>query len=198
LEEASLPDIQPGTMLVIPGGHRVFASPVFSGFKSPEWASLGIRRETPSNGKELGLGFCEQSASGAIGTGTFAWPVVVHKIKGWDNYSLYLEGEEGDPVYASDSGVVLFVGWSNSYYGNLIIIDHGNGWQTAYGNLDEINAGCGESILQGSRIGTIGLPSSGEGGSKSAPDIQSGPTLQFEMIKDYTTNVNPGMYLPEP
>ena len=101
-------------------------------------------------------------------------------------------------MYASDSGVVLFAGWSNSYFGNLIIIDHGNGWQTAYGNLDEINVGCGESILQGSRIGTIGSPSSSDSGTASAPDIKSGPTLQIQMIKDYTTNVDPGMYLPEP
>jgi murein DD-endopeptidase MepM/ murein hydrolase activator NlpD len=197
-EEASLPDIQPGTMLVIPGGHRDFAAPVFSEFDPPEWASLGIRRDTPYNGKKLGLGFCDQSASGVIGTGTFAWPVAVHEIKGRDSYSLYPAGEEGDPVFASDGGVILFAGWSNSYHRTLIIIDHGNGWQTAYGNLGEINVGCGESILQGSQIGTIGSPSSSDRGSKSVPDIQSGPTLQFEIIRDYTTNVNPGMYLPEP
>ena len=38
----------------------------------------------------------------------------------------------GAPIYASDTGVVVFAGKSTRGYGNLIIVDHGNGWQTAY------------------------------------------------------------------
>ena len=39
----------------------------------------------------------------------------------------WLAGRLGDPVYASDSGFIVYAGWSPVGYGNLIVVDHGNG-----------------------------------------------------------------------
>jgi len=59
-------------------------------------------------------------------------------------------------VYASDGGVVVFSGWSTGGYGNTVVIDHGNGYQTLYGHLSSAAAGCGRSVSQGTVIGYAG------------------------------------------
>ena len=91
----------------------------------------------------------------------------------------------GAPIYASDTGVVVFAGWSTRGYGNLVIIDHGNGWQTAYAHLSQINVACGGAIYQGQVLGAAG--STGN---------STGSHLHFEMRSDVYGRVNPHLYLP--
>jgi murein DD-endopeptidase MepM/ murein hydrolase activator NlpD len=76
----------------------------------------------------------------------------------------------GNAVFASDSGVVVFAGWSNYGYGYLVVIDHGNGYQTAYAHLSAVSVGCGQSVFQGSMIGALG-----------ATGNATGPHLHFEL-----------------
>jgi murein DD-endopeptidase MepM/ murein hydrolase activator NlpD len=97
-----------------------------------------------------------------------------------------IAGESGNAVYAADSGVVVYSGWNNYGYGNVIVIDHGNGWQTLYGHLSEMRAGCAQSVIKGAVIGNLG--STGN---------SSGPHLHFEMILN-GTRTNPNQYLPAP
>jgi murein DD-endopeptidase MepM/ murein hydrolase activator NlpD len=52
----------------------------------------------------------------------------------------------------------------------MVVIDHGNGWQSAYAHLNTIAVTCGQSLFQGSYIG--GLGTSGN---------SSGPHLHFEL-----------------
>ena len=107
------------------------------------------------------------------------------------NYSVWhrgldLAGHQGDPVYASDSGFIVYAGWSPVGYGNLVVIDHGNGWQTWYGHLSLIYVTCGQNVWQGSTIGAVG--SSGN---------SSGPHLHFEAR--YQGDLpNPFSVLPPP
>ena len=89
----------------------------------------------------------------------------------------------GAPIYASDTGVVVFSGGSIWGYGNLIIIDHGNGFQTAYAHLSQINVGCGAIVNQGQLIGLAG--STGH---------STGAHLHFE-IRYGSARVNPWDYL---
>lgn len=77
----------------------------------------------------------------------------------------------GNAIFAADSGVIVYAGWSNYGYGNLIVIDHGNGFQTAYSHLSVVGVGCGQSVFQGGQIGSMG--STGN---------SSGPHLHFELI----------------
>jgi murein DD-endopeptidase MepM/ murein hydrolase activator NlpD len=78
--------------------------------------------------------------------------------------------------------VVVYAGWSNYGYGNLLVIDHGNGWQTAYAHLSSIGVACGQSVTRG--IVVAGLGSTGN---------SSGPHLHFEMSY-YGVKVNPMDY----
>ena len=90
----------------------------------------------------------------------------------------------GEPIYASDSGVVVFAGWANGGYGNIVIVDHGTGYQTLYAHLSGYNVGCGQSVFQGNVIGAIGNTGN-----------SSGSHLHYEMMYNGTM-VIPWDYLP--
>jgi hypothetical protein len=146
----------------------------------------------PDATKLLGPGSCGTVSGGAVGSGSFIWPSNNHSISGYD-YSLEtnhpgidLAGASGDPVYASDNGVIVYAGWNDTGYGNVIVIDHGNGWQTLYAHLSALNVACGQSVGQGDVIGQIG----------SSGNID-GTHLHFEIF-NANGKVNPHDYLPAP
>ena len=81
-----------------------------------------------------------------MGGGGFAWPADAHSLSGNDYWSGHLgidiAAGEGAPVYAADSGVVtMATGGYNYGYGNVIQIDHGNGYSTVYAHLSYIGVG---------------------------------------------------------
>ena len=59
-------------------------------------------------------------------------------------------------VCTPDAGVVVYSGWNDYGYGNMIMIDHGNGFQSLYAHLSAIYRGCGQSVGQGEGIGAVG------------------------------------------
>jgi murein DD-endopeptidase MepM/ murein hydrolase activator NlpD len=81
---------------------------------------------------------------------------------------------EGSPVYAADAGVVVRAagGW-NGGYGNLVMIDHGNGYATVYAHLSQINV----SVCQGVGAGTV-IGAAGNTGNSF------GAHLHFEVRKN--------------
>jgi len=177
------PNIAPGTMLIIPGGRREFVS----------WsAPLGITREDPALARVLGPGACDPVSGGAVGYGNFVWPTNKHYLSGFDyspksnHWGIDIAGSEGEGVYATDAGVVVYSGWNNYGYGNMIMIDHGNGFQSLYAHLSDFYRFCGQSVGQGEGIGAIG--STGN---------SSGAHLHFE-IMTATYKINPWDVLPAP
>lgn len=177
----SNPNIEPGTMLVVPGGERAFIT----------WSAPRISRSNPGVARLLGPGFCGTIVDGAVGIGAFIWPANNHYLSGYDyspatnHYGIDVAGSLGDALYAADNGVVVYAGWNNHGYGNVVVIDHGNGWQTLYAHMSVISVGCGASVYQGSVIGSIG--STGN---------SSGPHLHFEMLNESYGKVNPWNFLP--
>jgi len=76
------------------------------------------------------------------------------------------------------------LGWSVAGYGNLIVIDHDNGWQTFYAHLmDGTLLACGTNVQKGELIAAMG--STGN---------STGPHLHFE-LRLYGAAVNPWQYL---
>jgi hypothetical protein len=175
------PNIEPGTMLFVPGGHRDFVT----------WSAPRISRDNPGVARILGPGSCGTVADGAVGTGSFIWPANNHSLSGYDyspstnHFGIDVAGGLGDPVYASDNGVVVYAGWNDWGYGNVVVIDHDGGWQTLYAHLSSFNVGCGYSVYQGDVIGAFG--STGR---------SSGPHLHFEMLNESYGKVNPWNFLP--
>jgi len=62
----------------------------------------------------------------------------------------------GTPIYAYSSGTVTDASWANSYSGNAITIDHGNGLVTRYAHLSEMFVSTGQSVVGGQHIGAMG------------------------------------------
>ena len=178
--DLSRPNIEASTWLIIPGGQREFVS----------WSAPEIPRDNPGVARVLGPGVCGPVTDGAIGAGVFIWPTNSHFLSGFDfnpgaNHSgIDIDGETGDAVTAVDNGVVVYAGWNNWGYGNVVVINHGNGWQTLYAHLNAYYVGCGQSVYQGSTIGAIGTTGN-----------SSGSHLHFEMMYE-GTKVNPWNYLP--
>ncbi len=166
-----------GDWVIIPGGTREFI----------DWGPPAISRGNPAVAAYYGPGNCGAIGSGAVGTGSFVWPTVERRISGYHYSSIHrgidIGGAMGNAIFASDSGVVVYAGWSNYGYGNLIVIDHGGGWQTAYAHLDTIGVTCGQSVFQGGYIG--GMGSTGN---------SSGPHLHFELFYN-GTKPNPMDYV---
>lgn len=159
------PQVEPGQWVMVPNGHREFR----------QWLVPTIARSNSGVSKSvLGPGACEGNYSGVYGSGAFAWPTASTTLSGNDYWSGHLgidiAGYLGDGVFASDAGVVVFAGWANGGYGYMVMIDHGNGYQTLYAHLSAYNVICGQSVYTGTYLGAIG--SSGN---------STGPHLHFEV-----------------
>jgi murein DD-endopeptidase MepM/ murein hydrolase activator NlpD len=68
---------------------------------------------------------------------------------------LDMRGEIGEPVHATANGRVTVAGRDGGY-GNMVEIDHGNGFATRYGHLSEIDVKVGQFVRIGEVIGKIG------------------------------------------
>jgi murein DD-endopeptidase MepM/ murein hydrolase activator NlpD len=123
-------------------------------------------------------------------TGAFLWPSPYQALSGGD----FREGHPGfdlatplgSPVHAADTGLVVFAGWSGLGYGNTVLIDHGNGYQTLYAHLSQVSIYCGARVEKGKLVGL-----SGDTGNST------GPHLHFE-VRVPGGYINPLRVLPTP
>jgi murein DD-endopeptidase MepM/ murein hydrolase activator NlpD len=63
---------------------------------------------------------------------------------------------QGTPIYATGNGTVKSSGFSESGYGNHVIINHGYGYETLYGHMVRIKARVGQKVKRGEVIGWVG------------------------------------------
>lgn len=124
-------------------------------------------------------------------TGRFQWPLAGEVIadfgplaQGKINDGINIAARPSAEVSAAGDGVVVYAGKEISVYGGLILINHGNGWISAYGHAAALNVTRGQRVKVGE---TIAL--AGESGQ-----VQS-PQLHFQIRKDRIP-VNPIQYLP--
>ena len=127
-------------------------------------------------------------------TGSFRWPCsgsitsyFGRRNTGIRGASTYHEGIDiansyGTAIYAADGGTVSYSGW-RSGFGYLVIIDHGNGYQTYYGHNSSLLVSTGEHVYKGQQIARMG-----------STGISSGNHCHFG-IKINGTFVNPLNYL---
>ena len=95
---------------------------------------------------------------------------------------LDLATSTGTPIYPIASGTVTYSGWKGSY-GNLVIINHGNGVESYYAHCNSLNVGVGASVSTDTMIATVG--STGN---------STGAHLHLE-IRVNGTAMNPQSYL---
>lgn len=159
--DAKNPQIAVGQKLLVPGGKK----------EIPKVAT--VYRGTAPKGAKIGIG-------------RFIWPTQGALTQAYKplHQAIDIARAIGTPVKAADNGYVVVAGWSNAGYGNYIVIDHGNGYQTLYGHLSRIFVKPGDVVTQGAVIGNMG--STGN---------STGPHLHFEVIKR-GIHVNPRSFLP--
>jgi murein DD-endopeptidase MepM/ murein hydrolase activator NlpD len=134
-----------------------------------------------------------QEGAGSTGTGQpsaagFVWPCDGVVVSGFGlRWGRMHEGIDvgcayGTPNRAAASGTVIYSGWLGGY-GNLIVVDHGNGLSTAYAHASALLAGVGQIVSQGETVSLVG--STGN---------SSGPHLHFE-VRVNGQAVDPLLYL---
>lgn len=144
------PKVEPGMTVMIPGGSR-------------ELRNWEADLQTAQRGANTGTG--SANASNACGGGPvangFGWPADAHSLSG-NGYSpshlgIDITAPEGSNVYAAGAGVVTMAqgGW-NYGYGNVVQIDHGNGYVTVYAHLSQIFVSVCQTVGQGTIIGLSG------------------------------------------
>jgi murein DD-endopeptidase MepM/ murein hydrolase activator NlpD len=121
----------------------------------------------------------------------FIWPLngAINSPYGYRSFDgsfhpgIDIDGYEGEPFVAPKAGVVISAGWMDGY-GNLTVIDHGGGIETAYGHQSRFGVHAGERVRQGQVIGYVGCTG-----------YCTGPHLHFE-VRVNGKPVNPMGYLP--
>jgi murein DD-endopeptidase MepM/ murein hydrolase activator NlpD len=106
----------------------------------------------------------------------------VYKLE-LSHQGLDLIAPQGAPVYAAADGVVTRVTNSRKGLGNIVEIDHRNGYRTRYCLLGDVNAVSGRSVRRGQKIGTVGISSQ-----------VHAPHLHYEVLRD-TVVLDPVNYV---
>ncbi len=186
LEDYGENDIPPwGMRIVVPGGE---------GEAADLWRPVIIETTdavtgTVSRSFMPGMaGSCAAGIAGSGGSGAWSVPVANYAFTQpfYPGHSgVDLAGVVGTPVYAADSGVVIFSGWVTADwgYGVLVVLDHGNGWTSYYAHLNATYVSCGQFVSRGGTLGTMG--STGN---------STGSHLHFEMRWNHTPD-NPAFYI---
>lgn len=97
-------------------------------------------------------------AGSITASGSWVWPAAGRITQGyaWYHKGVDIANKEGPAVVAADSGRVVAVNPGRFGYGNHVIIDHGNGFQTLYGHLSSFRVEVGQNIAKGAIIGIMG------------------------------------------
>jgi murein DD-endopeptidase MepM/ murein hydrolase activator NlpD len=121
-----------------------------------------------------------------------AWPVIGGMVSspfgmrhGVMHNGVDLVAPAGTPVHAADNGFVIFAGHLHGY-GNVIILQHSDGYITVYGHNRRNLVHQGESVARGQVIAELG-----------ATGRASGPNLHFE-VRYHNHPQNPLVFLPSP
>lgn len=95
----------------------------------------------------------------APGGAQFIWPAggSLTQYFSWYHPGIDIANRSAPGVAASDGGIVIVAGWPDSSgYGNRIVIDHGNGYQSLYAHMSNIYVSAGETVTRGQLVGQMG------------------------------------------
>ena len=149
-------------------------------------AQTAARKDEPARArtrKERGDAYTVRTDT-ALWSGPMLKPIEGRRTSGFGRYRTYSDGRRsyhygtdlanitGTPVRAAADGVVLHAGWQH-IFGNVVILDHGQGVSTSYNHLSGIDVTPGASVRAGEEIGQVG--STGQ---------STGPHLHWGLVVD--------------
>lgn len=115
-----------------------------------------------------------------------------YKVK-IEHNGLDMIASDGTPVYAAADGVVKDVVKSRKGLGNVVTVDHGNGYVTRYAHLADIEVRKGRRVRRGARIGYVGMS-----GNSFAPHLHyevRKDTLILDPVHHFFAEVTPDEYM---
>ena len=133
--------------------------------------------------KALAGGGVAENSNTSKTDGRYTWPVPSsHRITeyfGWRSHpmtgrmhrhiGLDIGAPTGTAIVAADSGRVIYAGWDGNY-GNVVRIQHPDGYTTAYAHASAIFVSVGQSVTRGEKIAAVG-----------STGLSTGPHLHFEV-----------------
>lgn len=133
-----------GQVLIVPDGVPPEAKATPRPRSQPQYISQGVQGPSFS----------------APGGGSFVWPTTTSGIStyfAWWHPGIDMPNRNAPAVVSSDGGTIIVAGWPDNYgYGNRVVIDHGNGYQTLYAHLSNIYVSPGQKVSRGQSIGQMG------------------------------------------
>lgn len=120
---------------------------------------------------EFDTGYCGEVVDGYGWSGSLGWPVNSRSIDEDRHFrpghtGIDINVEIGAPVYAAATGVVIWSGFSKWGGGMMVVLAHGNSWQSYYAHLSSVTTQCGATVASGDLIGF-----SGQSGMASWPHL---------------------------
>lgn len=95
----------------------------------------------------------------APGGGSFIWPTngSLTQYFSWYHPGIDVANRAAPAIVATDGGVVTVAGWPDNWgYGNRVVIDHGNGYQSLYAHMSNIYVSAGQKVSRGQTLGQMG------------------------------------------
>ncbi len=166
--------VSPGESIVLPPMAR-------------DWTAHAAPAETPA---EVGAETHARAAAG--GSGGFDWPLRGRVVRGFGvdeagrrNDGLNILADEGDPVRAVADGRVVYAGDELAGYGQLLLVQHADGWVSAYAHNRAVLVAENATVTRGQTIA--------EAGSTGSVETTQ---LHFELRRNGRP-VDPSTLLPE-
>jgi len=152
--------LEAGARLIVPGGTKPFEIQKVMTYAGP----------VPVNVE--GSGIFIRPTSGVLTQGYW-----------YAHRAIDIGSSVGTAIVAADDGFISFAGWTDIGYGYLVVVNHGNGFETYYAHLSDIYVYEGQPVSAGETIAAMG--STGN---------STGPHLHFEIRYDGYL-VNPLIFL---
>jgi murein DD-endopeptidase MepM/ murein hydrolase activator NlpD len=141
----------------------------------------------PGRSRSLPAGNVSCMPAVASGAG-FCWPVSGRVSSGFggsrDHKGLDICADQGTPISAAGNGTVVYSGHDFSGYGNMVIVDHGEGTSSVYAHNRSNYAQRGDTVKRGQVIAEVG-----QTGRASTPHCHF-------VVRRQSTPVDPGRMLP--
>ena len=178
--------IYPGLILKLSDGSESAAAP--SGPTAIAPSAKPEARPLDASGTSNSAAATEPSTpsrAADAGVINWGWPASGKVIQGYtvSTKGIDIAGNAGDPIIAAANGTVMYSGNGVRGLGNLIIIDHENGFITAYAHNRALLVKTGQKVKKGAKIAEMGQTDA------------SSVKLHFEVRREGTP-VDPMQYLP--
>lgn len=149
--------IRVGQRLTIPPRGRASGQAMVS---RPVIQPLPRETSAPTPPPRSSTAYVPQAGPRIAGAPRLVWPADGPVGDGFgsgaDPRGIAILAHAGSAVRAAAAGTVLFAGTEPQKYGQLVLVDHGGGWVTAYGHLGKLTVVVGEAVRANARLGFVG------------------------------------------